>query len=489
MESLNYFRALIVVLCLLFALSLNSSNGDHNNNNNNNNEDEDDDDGGMPSSSPMKISQKEALFSAIQGFVGKWWNGSHLYPDPCGWTPIQGVSCDFYDGFWYVTELRIGPVHDNSLRCSNEKIEFPHQLFDLIRLKTLSFFNCFVSGRPANIPAENWGFLAGSLESLEFRSNPGLAGEVPEGLGKLEKLESLVIMENSLTGELPESIGRLRNLRRLNLAGNLFSGGIPAGMTSLDRLLILDLSNNSLSGFLPESFSGLVSVMKLDLSNNNLSGNIPAAIGNLDNLTVLDFRNNRFSGGLPKSLERLTSLEELALSGNPIGGEISGVDWRRLAGLTALDLANANLSGNIPAGIGEIRRLRFLGLNDNNLTGEISPDLAKLPEVSSMYFHGNNLRGRLPFSEGFYRRLGRRFGGWDNPGLCCPVGSVSEKFVPIGVKICRRGGVVTTGRDGSTVEIESWGDQDSRSTAGFASCFSSVVVVLMEVLFVVLIWQ
>lgn len=38
---------------------------------------------------PMEKAEREALYSAIQGFVGDWWNGSDLYPDPCGWTPIQ----------------------------------------------------------------------------------------------------------------------------------------------------------------------------------------------------------------------------------------------------------------------------------------------------------------------------------------------------------------------------------------------------------------
>lgn len=41
---------------------------------------------------PMEKKEQEALYSAIQGFVGKWWNGSDLYPDPCGWTPIQVLS-------------------------------------------------------------------------------------------------------------------------------------------------------------------------------------------------------------------------------------------------------------------------------------------------------------------------------------------------------------------------------------------------------------
>lgn len=38
---------------------------------------------------PMEISDREALYSTIQGFVGDSWNGSDLYPEPCGWTPIQ----------------------------------------------------------------------------------------------------------------------------------------------------------------------------------------------------------------------------------------------------------------------------------------------------------------------------------------------------------------------------------------------------------------
>ena len=37
----------------------------------------------------MEKTEKDALYSAIQGFVGNEWNGSDLYPDPCGWTPIQ----------------------------------------------------------------------------------------------------------------------------------------------------------------------------------------------------------------------------------------------------------------------------------------------------------------------------------------------------------------------------------------------------------------
>lgn len=38
---------------------------------------------------PMEENEQLALYSTVQDFIGKDWNGSELYPDPCGWTPIQ----------------------------------------------------------------------------------------------------------------------------------------------------------------------------------------------------------------------------------------------------------------------------------------------------------------------------------------------------------------------------------------------------------------
>ena len=44
---------------------------------------------GEMDAAPMEKAEQEALYTAIKGFVGNWWNGSYLYPDPCGWTPIE----------------------------------------------------------------------------------------------------------------------------------------------------------------------------------------------------------------------------------------------------------------------------------------------------------------------------------------------------------------------------------------------------------------
>ncbi|XVE54595.1 hypothetical protein DITRI_Ditri03aG0094300 [Diplodiscus trichospermus] len=388
---------------------------------------------------PMVKKEQETLYSAIQGFVGKWWNGSDLYPDPCGWTPIQGVYCDLFDGYWYVTVLNIGLVFDNSLQCS-EDAKFTHHLFELTHLRSLSFFSCFSSPRrnPTRIPSSNWEKLLKNLESLEFRSNLGLIGTIPTSIGCLKGLQSLVMLENGLTGELPVELGSLVNLRQLVLAGNQFSGQIPPSFRGLTELLIMDLSRNNLSRLLPLSFgSNFTSLLKLDLSSNKLEGKLPEDIGSLKNVTLLDLSGNNISGGLVQSVEEMVSLKEMVISNNPLGGDLMGVKWGNLPNLEILDLSNLGLTGKIPGSMTEMKRLRYLGLNDNNLSGNLSAKLANLPNLGALYINGNNLTGKLEFSEEFYKKMGRRFRAWNNFNLCYQAEMISSSsHVPNGVKPC-----------------------------------------------------
>lgn len=45
---------------------------------------------------PMHKGELQALYLVIQGFTGNSWNVSQLYPDPCGWTPIQVLNSSFH---------------------------------------------------------------------------------------------------------------------------------------------------------------------------------------------------------------------------------------------------------------------------------------------------------------------------------------------------------------------------------------------------------
>ncbi|KAK9705046.1 hypothetical protein RND81_07G029600 [Saponaria officinalis] len=398
----------------------------------------------------MEISEKTVLYNSIQGFVGNWWNGSDLFPDPCGWTPIQGVTCDFMNGFWYVTDLNIGPLHDNSLNCG-ETPEFRPQIFEFKHLKSLSFYNCFSSNHLITLPIDNWANLGSSLESLEFRSNPSLIGPIPSTFGSLTMLQSLVLIENGMMNNLPSNIGNLRNLKRLVISGNKFTGRIPDTIGSLNELLILDLSRNSLSGQIPKSIGYLKSLIKLDLSNNLLMGNIPEDLDNLKNLTLFDLRNNNVSGGWPKSIEEMTSLQELVLSDNPIGGEIVNINCENMRNLMILDLSNTGLSGKIPNSIAMSVKLRYVGLSNNNFTGNLPYEFEKMPCVNAIYVNGNNLTGVLNFSASFYGKLRRRFKAWDNPNLCYVSEIISSGHSPFGVKPCMS--VDVSGFSGSNSEV------------------------------------
>ncbi|PUZ57701.1 hypothetical protein GQ55_5G450300 [Panicum hallii var. hallii] len=405
---------------------------------------------------PMEEKERAALYAAIEGFVGKGWNGSGLYPDPCGWSPIQGVSCDLFNGLWYPTAISIGPVLDNSLQCAADA-RFSPQLFDLRRLRTLSFYSCFPASNPTAIPASSWEKLSGSLETLEFRTNPGLAGAIPASLGRLASLQSLVLVENNLTGPVPAELGALLKLRRLVLSGNGLSGPIPA------------------------TLGGLRGLLKMDLSNNLLQGSIPPELGRLRNLTLLDLRNNSLTGGLPQFVQGMASLQDLLLSNNPLGGSLPPSGWEALGDLATLDLSNVGLTGAIPESMAALAGLRYLALDHNRLTGTVPARLAQLPNIGALYLNGNNLTGALEFAPGFYQRMGRRFASWDNPGLCYNVAAVDAAHAPSGVVVCKDLQEPSVPLDGGRKPEASSSLVASSSAVGFSAArgggFWSVVAV------------
>ncbi|XP_042509133.1 probable LRR receptor-like serine/threonine-protein kinase At3g47570 [Macadamia integrifolia] len=161
-----------------------------------------------------------------------------------------------------------------------------------------------------------------------------LEGNIPSAIGKLPKLQILVLSENRLSGQIPSSIGNLTLLYELRLeANNLMEAFLPT----------LEIVN---IGSLPIEIGNLKSLSILDISNNKLSGESPSSIGECNSLEHL-IRDNLFEGTIPQPLTLLKGLRDLDLSLNNLSGQIpKGVE--KLSALQSLNLSFNNLEGEVP---------------------------------------------------------------------------------------------------------------------------------------------
>jgi hypothetical protein len=159
-----------------------------------------------------------------------------------------------------------------------------------------------------------------NLESLEMACLEKLE-DIPEEIGKLRKLESLVLDNGngcSMNVRLPRSVGELQNLRVLRLYGALDgrdvgddarsvkSRVLPDTLGNLQRLEELDLGRNGIRG-VPPQVASLRGLKKLSLDYNDIH-DLPAFVGELQNLQELSLNAN---GGmrLPQSLANIKGLK------------------------------------------------------------------------------------------------------------------------------------------------------------------------------------
>jgi len=135
-------------------------------------------------------------------------------------------------------------------------------------------------------------------------SDNNLIGALPEALGSLSALTSLIISDNTeLRGEIPITLSSISTLQHLVLSDNSLEGPIPSELGSLTNLRSLILSGNMLSSSIPASLGGLPLLVELRLDNNSLSGEIPAEVGELSQITRLYLSENNLEGCIPSSFE------------------------------------------------------------------------------------------------------------------------------------------------------------------------------------------
>ncbi|KAI4306420.1 hypothetical protein L6164_029698 [Bauhinia variegata] len=240
------------------------------------------------------------------------------------------------------------------------------------------------------------------LEILDLSFNMGFTGRIPDEIGNLKNLNTLILVGCRFFGIIPASIGNLKQLTFLALNANQFSGEIPSTIGNLSNIQWLDLSDNQLQGSIPVSDDNgpgldlLHTAKHFHFGNNRLSGPVPAKLFSSNmNLIHVIFDNNRLNGSIPSSLGLVTSLEVVRFDRNQMIGQVPNIST--LGKLTELYLSNNNLNGSLPDLSG--LSLIYVDLSNNSFNAsEIPPWASTLQYMTTLNLGNTRLQGNIPVS-------------------------------------------------------------------------------------------
>ncbi|XP_030454418.1 receptor-like protein kinase 7 [Syzygium oleosum] len=283
-----------------------------------------------------------------------------------------------------MTNLLYLSVGDNPF----DSTPFPGEILDLYELKWLYMANCSIEG------------------------------EIPPGIGRLNKLFNLELSDNIITGEIPAEIGNLTDLRQLVLYNNRLTGKLPVGLRNLTKLENFDASMNFLEGDLSElrflrnlvtlqlfvnDFSGQVPVefgeferlVNLSLYTNRLSGPLPEKLGSWAEFDFIDVSENFLTGPIPPDMCKRGTMKELLVLQNRLSGEIPAT-YANCPTLTRFRVSNNSLSGAVPGGIWGLPYLNIIDIAMNQLEGPITSDIENAKSLGQLFVSKNRLSGELP---------------------------------------------------------------------------------------------
>lgn len=244
--------------------------------------------------------------------------------------------------------------------------------FPNLFLLSLNSINLFSLPKPSCLP--------NSLHILDLNGN--ILHYLPEDIGKLDKLQYLLLEGNKLR-ELSKSTCQLKKLAFLNLNNNQLNS-LPNNFGQLTNLIELKLDGNKLTN-LPSSFTNLQSLEKLDINNNKLEC-LPKNFGQLKSLERLSANNNKYLD-LPDSIIELSNLKHLDLSSNKL--KYFPEIITQLVNLKELDLTDNQIT-EIPNSINKLDKLEDLELFFNNIS-YLPVYFSFLPDRLNVFLGGNPL--------------------------------------------------------------------------------------------------
>ncbi|KAL8130397.1 hypothetical protein V2J09_019552 [Rumex salicifolius] len=310
--------------------------------------------------------------------------------DPCGrnW---DGISCN--------NESRVTAIKLSGL---NLKGFLPTDMPSLPELETLDLSNN--PSLTGTLP-ENIGILT-NLKSLVL-VGCNFYGPIPEAIGSLSKLKNLFLNSNRFNGSIPHSVGKLSNMVWFDVTDNQLTGEIPvsnattSGLDKLTKAKHFHLGRNQLSGQVPSSLfsSSLKSLIHVVFDHNRLSGAIPDTLGEVENLEVIRMDKNQFNSSIPQSLSKLVNLTELFLGNNLLTGSLP--DLTNLTSLQYIDLSNNSFSASdMPSWFTIFQNLTTLKMENTSIQGSVLAALFDLPKLQTVVLSNNNLNATLEISTG-----------------------------------------------------------------------------------------
>jgi Leucine-rich repeat (LRR) protein len=179
-------------------------------------------------------------------------------------------------------------------------LPLPLEIQELTMLNHLILESLNITGLPSNISK------IPNLKILNIKSP--MVTSVPDEIGNILTLEGLDIWGGF--SELPEGIGKLINLRTLILTCKNLQR-LPQTIGSLISLRSFNCHDSGIRT-LPDTIGNCQNLEKIDLYNT-LIEKLPETIGNLINLKELNISETKLVS-IPASLGKCNSLEEVSLS-------------------------------------------------------------------------------------------------------------------------------------------------------------------------------
>ncbi|XP_054823811.1 receptor protein kinase TMK1-like isoform X2 [Prosopis cineraria] len=270
------------------------------------------------------------------------------------------------------------------------------------------------------------------LQEVRIGNNPFLPWSIPHSLKDCVALQTFAASNASLFGTIPEFVGTMPGLVSLLLNSNSLEGGLPASFvnSSIEELLLnTQNSNYKLSGTI-KVLQYMTSLKQVWLHGNSFTGPIPD-LSNHDQLSDVSLRDNQLACAVPSSLMTLPSLQVVNLTNNFLQGptptfksgvavDVSGINQfcTNVPNQPCSPLVNALLSvveplrcpvtlaenwkGNDPCNgswtgiVCSEGNISIINFQNMGLSGTISPNFASLTSVTKLLLANNSLTGPIP---------------------------------------------------------------------------------------------